>query len=167
MLEFSGLLLTENYTQIKKLFFLPKSVKIQFFKTFILPHFDYCFSLLFYFSKKAIQPLSNCYYLCLYKLFNFSFKVKFSSDFITVNNELMQYKLSVFLHRFIHKIFTYAHKILHEPNAPIELKNKLLTINKVSDKHHKLRNSNNIYKPGSDKLNNYGDLIFYNFSKYH
>ncbi len=36
---------------IKRLFYLSTSVKIQFFKTFILPYFDYCLSLLIYFPK--------------------------------------------------------------------------------------------------------------------
>ena len=34
---------------IKRLFYLCTSVKIQFFKTFILPYFDYCLSLITYF----------------------------------------------------------------------------------------------------------------------
>jgi hypothetical protein len=33
---------------IKKLFYLPFEVKIQFFKTFLLPYFDYSISLLIY-----------------------------------------------------------------------------------------------------------------------
>jgi hypothetical protein len=35
----------------KKLFYLSFTTKVQFFKTFILPHFDYCFSLYIYFTK--------------------------------------------------------------------------------------------------------------------
>ena len=38
---------------IKRLFFLSTNVKLQFFKTFILPYFDYCLSLAIYFSKTA------------------------------------------------------------------------------------------------------------------
>ncbi len=33
---------------IKRLFFLPLAVKIQFFKSFILPYYDYCSSLCIY-----------------------------------------------------------------------------------------------------------------------
>jgi hypothetical protein len=54
---------------IKNLFYLSTSVKVQFFKTFILPYFDYCSSLLIYFGKAEIQRLCNKYYLCLYMLF--------------------------------------------------------------------------------------------------
>ncbi len=56
---------------IKRLFYLCTSVKIQFFKTFILPDFDYCLSLIIYFPSTAYQILYNCFNLCLYKLFNF------------------------------------------------------------------------------------------------
>ena len=58
---------------IKRLFFLPFAVKIQFFKTFILPYFDYCFSLCIYFPKYVLQNLQNHYYFCLFKLFGFDF----------------------------------------------------------------------------------------------
>ena len=36
---------------IKKVFYLSLNVKTQFFKTFILPHFDYCLALVIYFTK--------------------------------------------------------------------------------------------------------------------
>ena len=38
---------------IKILFYLSFEVKLQFFKSFILPSFDYCLSLVIYFSKTA------------------------------------------------------------------------------------------------------------------
>jgi hypothetical protein len=56
---------------IKRLFFLCTSVKIHFFKTFILPYFDYCLSLIIYFPLSAYQTLNNCFNRCLYKLFKF------------------------------------------------------------------------------------------------
>ena len=37
---------------IKKLHFLSQKIKIHFFKTFIIPHFDYCASLTVFFNKK-------------------------------------------------------------------------------------------------------------------
>ena len=61
---------------IKRLAYLPFSVKLQFFKTFILPLFDYCLSLVYYFSKSQIQTLENCYNACLFKLFKFDFTCK-------------------------------------------------------------------------------------------
>jgi hypothetical protein len=56
---------------IKRLFFLCSSVKTHFFKTFILPYFDYCLSLIVYFPPSAYQSLNNCFNICLYKLFKF------------------------------------------------------------------------------------------------
>jgi len=57
---------------IKKLFHLPFSVRIQFYKTFILPYFDYCLSLIIYYPKYSIQKLQNFYYTCITKLFGLS-----------------------------------------------------------------------------------------------
>ena len=58
---------------IKRLFYLSFNVKMLFFKTFILPYFDYCLSLIIYFSKTAISKLSKVFYICLFKLFKFNF----------------------------------------------------------------------------------------------
>ena len=52
---------------IKRIFYHSTSVKIQFFKSFILPYFDYCCSLFIHFLKCILQKLSNLYYLCLFK----------------------------------------------------------------------------------------------------
>jgi hypothetical protein len=144
---------------INTLFFLPKSVKVQFFKTFIMPHFDYCLSLLIYFSKKAIQSLSNCYYLCLFKLFNFSCKVISVDNFNTINNNLEGLGLNGLIHRLIIKLSSFFHKILHEKNAPIILKHKI-TFNHSFNKPYPLRNVNKLFVPGSNKNNQYGDISF-------
>ena len=58
------LLINKNLYSIKRLFYLSKSVKIQFFKTFILPYFDNCFSLIIYHSKPILQKFFNFYYTC-------------------------------------------------------------------------------------------------------
>jgi hypothetical protein len=62
---------------IKRLFYLCTSVKIHFFKTFILPYFDYCLSLVIFFTPSTFQSLNNCFNICLYRLF------KFKPDFTT------------------------------------------------------------------------------------
>ena len=54
---------------IKRLFYLPLSTKIQFFKTFILPLFDYCLTLSISYEKYLITKLSNCYYRTMMRLF--------------------------------------------------------------------------------------------------
>ena len=65
----------------------------KFFKTFILPYFDYCLSLLIYFPKSTIQRLSNCFNLCLYKLFNFKLLNVESDDLNNLNNQVESYGL--------------------------------------------------------------------------
>jgi hypothetical protein len=85
-------IINKKLYSIKRLFFLCTSVKIHFFKTFILPYFDYCLSLIIYFPPSAYQSLNNCFNLCLYKLFKFKPEVtpedeeaneeKIMSDFI-------------------------------------------------------------------------------------
>lgn len=50
---------------IKRLFQLCTSVKIQFYKTFILPYFDNCCSLQVFVPKLTIQiKLYDCNYSC-------------------------------------------------------------------------------------------------------
>ena len=68
---------------IKRLFFLTMSVKIQFFKTFILPHFDYCATISIYLPKSSIQKLANTYNNCIFNLFN----TKETRDFKILDNK--------------------------------------------------------------------------------
>ena len=44
---------------IKRLFYLCQSVKLQFFKFFIMPHFDYCSTIFCYFPKTTLQKICN------------------------------------------------------------------------------------------------------------
>ena len=53
---------------IKKIFFLSKSVKIHFFKTFILPHFDYCATLCIFMCKTLISKIEKLFNNCLFIL---------------------------------------------------------------------------------------------------
>jgi hypothetical protein len=116
---------------IKRLFYLCTSVKIHFFKTFILPYFDYCLSLVIYFPPSTFQSLNNCFNLCLYRLF------KFKPDFTTedvVDEEksmsefiakLQAYDLFTLQSRLYFKLLTFAHGIKSNKNSPIELKTNL------------------------------------------
>jgi hypothetical protein len=51
---------------IKKLFDRSYSIKILFFKTFILPCFDYCTSLYVYYHQIAIHKLCKSYTIFVY-----------------------------------------------------------------------------------------------------
>jgi hypothetical protein len=61
---------------IKNVFFLSHSVRLQFFKTFILPHFDYCASLFIYFNNTIINKLESLYNRCLSILLNININDK-------------------------------------------------------------------------------------------
>ena len=135
---------------IKRIFYLSTSVKLQFFKTFLLPHFDYCISLSIYFSKRAIQKLSNCYYMCLNKLFKFNLT---NMTVNTINDYLKQYNLFSLQHRIVLRISTFVHKILHN-KQPENLYNSL----KFNDYKMSLRSNGNIYQPRV--ASKYGDLTF-------
>ena len=115
---------------IKRLFYLSTSVKVQFFKTFILPYFDYCLSLLIYFPKYTIQSLSNCFNHCLYMLFKFKLEPEedcliSNDDVLNYNNKLQSYGLFTFQHRLLNKILTFTHNIINNPNSPSDLKSIL------------------------------------------
>lgn len=45
----------------KKVFFLPFQTKLQYFKSFVLPHFDYCSSLFVYFSPTLVASVARFY----------------------------------------------------------------------------------------------------------
>lgn len=113
---------------IKKIFYLSVAVKIQFFKSFILPYFDYCISLTIYFPKATIQKINNCYNNCL--LILFKFKPNEGPDpSNNFNNFLEKYGLSNFQHRVILRIMIFIHKIVNKSDSPPFLKNSILKCN--------------------------------------
>jgi len=65
-------------------------VKIQFFKSFILPYIGYCSTLIINFPNYVIQKLHTFYYTFIYKLFDFSFHKKSADE---VELFLKKYKL--------------------------------------------------------------------------
>ena len=77
---------------MKKLFYLPFKVKLNFFKTFLLPHFDYCASLFIYFKKTLLDKLERNYNSCLFNLLNLSMDI----DSISQQTLLTPYNLLTF-----------------------------------------------------------------------
>ncbi len=100
--------------KIKKLFYLPHSIKILFFKTFILPCFDYCTSLFIYFHQLAIHKLSRTYYFCLFRIFKFNF---LNLDCFIINNLLKDNNIFSFHHRFVFRTKSFFYKIITNKNA--------------------------------------------------
>ena len=68
---------------LKSKFFLSIETKLQFSKTFILPHFDYCISLSIYYSIELRQQLVKLYKFCLRKLLNIKFHNENNDKFNT------------------------------------------------------------------------------------
>ena len=85
---------------IKRIFYLSNSVRLQFFKTFILPFFDLGLSLIIYFSKYAIQKLEKTYYNCIYKLFKINI---LSYDTLIINSHLKKLNHMSFQHMVFQK----------------------------------------------------------------
>jgi hypothetical protein len=55
---------------------LSYSIKLHFFKTFILPHFDNCSSLFIYFSNTLLENIEGLYNNCLFHLLDLDFRGK-------------------------------------------------------------------------------------------
>jgi len=108
---------------IKNVFHLPLSVRLQNFKTFILPLFDYCLSLIIYFPKYSIQKLQHYYYTCLFKLFGLCF-TNYTNEETEIS--LKKFGLISFEYRVFFKLGSYLHKILYSPFSPPCLKELLL-----------------------------------------
>jgi len=109
---------------IKRLFYLSFSVKLQFFKTFIQPYFDYCSTIFIYFSKSAIQRIANYFYICLNKLLNFKCTTT-PVDFNNINNSLEKMGLNSLQHRLFIRLMTFSHKLFTNEFAPLNLKSSL------------------------------------------
>jgi hypothetical protein len=111
---------------IKRLFYLCTSVKIQFFKTFILLYFDYSLSLIIYFPSTVYQSLCNCFNLCLFKLFNLKTEYeseeddeeKIMSNFLV---KLQSYQLFTLQARIYNKLLIFTHGIKTNARSPLEL----------------------------------------------
>jgi hypothetical protein len=107
---------------IKKLFQLCHSVKLQFFKSFMQPYFDYCSTLSIYFAKTALQRMCNCFNLCLFKLFKIKNEASDNNELNEHNNKLESFGLFAFEHRLVARLATFAQKITNSSNAPVDLK---------------------------------------------
>ena len=101
---------TQKLFAIKKIFFLSYKIKVHFFKTFILPHFDYCSSLFIYFSNTLLDNIKGLYNNCLFHLFDLDFRGKsIEEQFETLKPlNLLPFKYRLFL-----RFSTFCFKILN------------------------------------------------------
>jgi hypothetical protein len=121
---------------IKRLFYLSTNVKLQFFKTLLLPNFDYCLTLTIYYSKTAIQKLSNLYYNCLYKLFKFQLN---NMEINWVNSFLKRYNLFSLQHRVFYRFSIFSYNCKNNWRIIDNFET-----NSIRNTGHNLRNSNHL-----------------------
>ncbi len=139
---------------IKRLFYLCNSVKLQFFKTFLLPYFDYCLSLSIYFTKSVLQKLSNCFYICLHKLFKFNFSGYEQRE---INSFLCKYGLFGLEHRLVYKLLHFSYNIVNGHDSPALLKDSI----KINAERHADRNLRNKNKFDTTRnCTKFGDKTF-------
>jgi len=95
---------------IKRLFFLPFNVKLQFFKVFILPHFDYCASIFIFLSNNLIKKLAHFYNSCIFLLLRISLRG------LTIEQQhsvLAPHRLFPYNYRLFFRFSIFSHKILN------------------------------------------------------
>jgi hypothetical protein len=95
---------------IKNIFFLSFNIKLQFFKTFILPHFDFCFSLFIYMSSTLINKINKVYNSCIKHL------LKIDLHNLDLNEQyslLKPHFLLPFKFRLFYRISLFCYKILN------------------------------------------------------
>jgi len=114
-----------NNIRLKEFFIFLMQLKFNFFKTFILPYFDYCSTLLIYFNKSTIQKLCNKYYLSLYLLFKFD--ISLFKDFNDINKFLLdKFGIPAFQHRVFSRLSIFSFKILNFSMSPKVLREVIL-----------------------------------------
>jgi hypothetical protein len=152
-------MIAKKLYMIKRLFYLPFAVKLQFFKSFILPYFDYAISLCIYFRTDIIQKLSKMYYICLFKLFSFKFLNKTHNE---VNEFLKEFGLFSFQHRLTFRLVLFANKIIQLNSSPKLLKSWLEPV-ELCNTRYSLRSNNSIGFTSDKILKKFGDITFKNF----
>ena len=127
-------LVNRKLFSIKKIFYLSQSVKLQFFKTFILPHFDYCSSLVIHFSKTLLNNLENFFNVCIYHLFK-----KPLSD-LTIYSQLKtleELRIYPFKIRLFYRLNIFCYKIVNK-QILINFYNKLVFNDQLSFRKREL-----------------------------
>jgi hypothetical protein len=156
---------------IKSLFQLATTVKVQFFKTFVLLYFDYCSSLALCYPRCLVKKLTYYYYTCHSTLFKFCKKnFKSNSCLSKRNNFLASYGLFSYQPRSANTVASYfvicqqnifQHKSLAAPHqaSTFLLKNLLcLKDSRQSTMSMILRSKANLNASKSNTK--YGDLTF-------
>ena len=94
---------------LHKNFLIPIETKVQFFKTFLLPFFDYCSSLFIYMCKTLLNRFNRFFNCCIFRLF------KLNLHNMNINeqaNVLAQYNLCPYYYRIIERFAVFSKKIM-------------------------------------------------------
>ena len=103
--------ITAKVSNIKNLFFLSPLVRVHFFKTFILPHFDYCFSLFIYMEASVRDRLITSFNTCIYLLF----KINLKNLEIKEQMDLLQpFSILPLELRLFHRFCLFSYKIVNK-----------------------------------------------------
>ena len=95
---------------IKNIFFLSFDIKIPFFKTFLLPHFDNCASLFIYYSNTLINKINKLYNLCLFVLL----RIELSNISCEEQQAILKpHSLLPFKYRLLLRFSFFSHKIMN------------------------------------------------------
>lgn len=150
---------------IHRLYQLSFEVKLQFFKTFLLPHFDYCMTLMIYFPKETIQKIANCYNFCIFKLFKINPVIKDINDFNNLNIQLENYNLNTIIHRLFYRLSIFIFNIFNR-EIILDLRSNFVFKHQLTSNYN-LRNRNSLVVPSIGKYNSfYKDSFPYFFSKF-
>jgi hypothetical protein len=102
--------------------FLSNETRLQFFKTFVLPHFDYCISLSIYYTTELRMTLVKLYNFCLRKL-GLVRLVTFDHvrdiDSMAFNSILQKYGLFSFSCGVLYRLSLFAHNVFNQDNESV------------------------------------------------
>ena len=136
-----------------RLTFLSNEVKLQFFKSFVLPHFDYCLSLSIYYSKSQIDQLEKLYNYCLFKLCHIKLNQEYLSTRVDKNGKritklgfsplnldsqlaiLGKFNLMPFKMRIFYRLSLFSYKILNKQFLVNIFDSVAFVAQETNDKH--------------------------------
>jgi hypothetical protein len=111
---------------MKHLYYMPLATKVDLFKCYVVPHFDYIMSLTVYFDKWAIHQLEALYNRAIKQLLNLIIK---HMDHDACLQLLTPYRIMHFMHRCVYRLNIMTHRIFHKVYLP-ELPEFGLNLNK-------------------------------------
>jgi len=124
---------------LKSMFYLNHMVRAQFFKTFIQPNFDYCFSLYIYMNATQVEKLVKSFNTCIYRLFSIDLQ---NNELVDQLKLLEPYKILPLAYRYFYRLSVFAFKIVNNQILK-SFHNKLIK----SESHYNTRNNGNFQIP--------------------